>query len=188
MLTAAVRHWWVFIVQGILGIVLGVLVLVYPGIALLTLVYLFAAWAIITGAIQIYEGWRVAELRGRSWPFAVLGVVAIAAGLIAAFLPGITLVTLLIILGAWLLVIGIMVIYAAWHIRKEVTGEWVIALIGILTAVIGLVVLVYPSFGAALTLSFVALWAIVGGVFALLLGWRLRGLKTRVESAAPAGA
>ena len=87
MLIAAARHWWVFVVQGILGLVVGILVLVFPGIALLTLVYLFAAWAIISGATQIYEGWRVAEQRGRSWPFAVMGVVAIAAGLIAAFCP-----------------------------------------------------------------------------------------------------
>jgi uncharacterized membrane protein HdeD (DUF308 family) len=188
MLAAAARQWWVFILEGILGILLGILVLAYPDIALLTAAYLFAAWAIISGIGQIYEGWRVAELRGRSWPFALIGVLSIVAGIIAAFLPGLSLATLFIILGAWLLVIGVMVIYSAWHIRKEVSGEWVLALIGILTAVIGLVVLVYPSFGAALALSFVSLWSIVWGVFALILGFRLRGLKTRVESAAPPAA
>jgi uncharacterized membrane protein HdeD (DUF308 family) len=178
MLTASVRYWWVFVAQGALGIVFGILALAYPNIALLTLAYLFAVWAIASGVIQIYQGFRVAELRGRSWPFAVLGVTSIAAGVIAAFWPGLSLVTLAIVLGAWLLVFGIVQIYAAWRIRKEVSGEWILALVGILTAVVGLVVLYYPVFGLALTVSFIAIWAIVGGIFAIVLGWRLRGLQS----------
>src|SRR5262249_25246259 len=166
MLTAATRHWWVFIVQGILGILFGVLALIYPGIALLTFAYLFAAWAIVSGVTQIFEGWRVAEQRGRSWPFALMGVVSIAAGLIAAFLPGITIISLAIILGAWLVVFGVIQVYTAWHIRKEISDEWVLALVGVLTVILGLGILAFPVFGAVLGITFVAVSAIVGGVMA----------------------
>jgi hypothetical protein len=65
-LAAAAHQWWVLVLEGILGIVFGVLAILYPGITLVTLAYLFAAWAIVSGAFQLVEGWRVAEHRGRS--------------------------------------------------------------------------------------------------------------------------
>jgi uncharacterized membrane protein HdeD (DUF308 family) len=176
MLAVAARHWWVLAIQGILGIAFGVLALLFPGIALITLAYVFAAWALITGVSHLAEGFRVAEHRGRSWPFAVMGVLAIVAGILAALIPGLTIVGLVTLLGAWLVVQGVMEIYTAWRIREEVTGEWVLALIGILRVVLGLIILALPVVGLILTASFVGVGAIFAGAAALSLSWRLRKL------------
>ena len=70
MLADAARQWWVLVLQGVLGILFGILAIAFPDITLVTLAYLFAGWAIVAGTAQILEGWRVAEARGRSWPFA----------------------------------------------------------------------------------------------------------------------
>ena len=192
MLAVASRQWWVLVVQGVLGILFGVLAIAFPGIALLTLAYLFAAWALITGASQIGEGWRVAETRGRSWPFAVMGVVSIAAGILAALIPGITIYGLVVLLGAWFVVQGVMEVYAAWRIRAEVTGEWILALVGILTLIVGVIVLALPVVGAVLTVALVATWSIIGGIAAVALGLRLRQFRSRVtgtdQTAMPSGA
>jgi uncharacterized membrane protein HdeD (DUF308 family) len=182
VLAAAAHQWWVLVLEGILGIVFGVLAILYPGITLVTLAYLFAAWAIVSGAFQLVEGWRVAEHRGRSWPFAVMGVLAIVAGLVAAFVPGITIFGLVILLGAWLVVQGVMEIYTAWRIRDEVTGEWILALAGGLGVIAGLIVLAMPAVGIVLTVALIATWAIVGGILAIVLGWRLRNLGRRLGS------
>jgi uncharacterized membrane protein HdeD (DUF308 family) len=176
MLADAARHWWVLVLQGVLGILFGILVILFPALALTTLAYIFAAWALISGASQLGEGVRVAEARGRSWPFAVSGVISIAAGLIAAFLPGITILGLILLLGYWLVIQGVMEIYAAWRIRREITGEWILALAGIARAVVGVIILVIPFFGAILTVSFLAVSAILAGITALGVGMRLRGL------------
>src|SRR6476619_6848433 len=77
MLAVAARPWWVLVLQGILGVIVGVLALLLPGVTALTIAYLFAAWAIISGVSSVSEGVRVAEHRGRSWPFAVIGVFSI---------------------------------------------------------------------------------------------------------------
>jgi uncharacterized membrane protein HdeD (DUF308 family) len=178
MIAVAARLWWVLVLQGILGIVFGILAILFPDLALVTLAYFFAAWAIVTGVSHLAEGMRVAEARGRSWPFAVTGVISIAAGIIAAFLPGITILGLVLLLGAWLVTQGVMEIYTAWRIRREVTGEWILALVGILRTFVGLVVLALPIVGALITVTLLAVYSIVAGVTALALGWRLRGLRS----------
>ena len=176
MLEAAARYWWVLALQGVLGILFGVLAIIYPDIALATLAYIFAAWALIAGVSQVAEGFRVAEARGRSWPFAVSGVASIVAGIIALVVPGITILGLILVLGYWLVIQGIMEVYAAWRIRAEVTNEWILALAGIARVVIGVIILAIPYFGAVLTVSFLAVSAIFAGLAALSMGWRLRGL------------
>ena len=126
---------------------------------------------------QLIQGYRVAEARGRSWPFAVGGVVSIVAGIIAAFVPGITALALVILLGAWLAVLGVTEIYTAWRIRREVTGEWLLALLGVFRLAIGAIILVMPLLGAVITVAFVATWSIIMGVTAIALGWRLRQFR-----------
>jgi uncharacterized membrane protein HdeD (DUF308 family) len=179
MLAAAARLWWVLILQGILGVVFGAVAIMFPGIALVTLAYVFAAWAIVSGVSHVAEGTRIAEHRGRSWPFAVIGVISIAAGVIAALVPGITIVGLVLVLGLWLVVQGVMEVYTAWQIRREVTGEWILALAGILRVLIGVLIVAMPVLGAILGVAFLAVSSIFAGITAITLGWRLRGLAAR---------
>jgi uncharacterized membrane protein HdeD (DUF308 family) len=178
MLAAAARLWWVLVLQGILGIAFGILAILFPGLALVTLAYIFAIWAIVSGLSHLGEGMRVAEARGRSWPFAVIGVISLLAGVLAVIVPGITVFGLVLLLGAWLVTQGAMEVYTAYRIRREITGEWILALVGIVRTLIGLVILALPVIGALLTATLLAVYAIVAGVTALTLGWRLRGLRS----------
>jgi uncharacterized membrane protein HdeD (DUF308 family) len=187
VLAAASRQWWVVVLEGILGIVFGILALIYPGITLITLAILFAVWAIVAGLFEIIQGFRVAEHRGRSWPFAVMGVLAIAAGVIAFVVPGITLIGLAILLGAWLLVKGVLEVYTAWRIRNEVSGEWLLALAGVLAIVAGVIILAMPAIGIVLAIALIASWAIVGGVLAIFFGLRLRSLGQRMGTVGTPG-
>jgi uncharacterized membrane protein HdeD (DUF308 family) len=174
MVAVAARQWWVLALQGILGILFGVIAIALPDVALATIALLFAAWAIVSGISQLAEGWRVAEARGRSWPFAVGGIVSLVAGIIAAIVPGITILGIVLVLGAWLVIQGAMEVYAAWRIRREITGEWILALFGIVRVVLGVIILAMPIVGVVFTVALLATWSIVGGVAALLLGYRLR--------------
>ena len=176
MLATAARQWWVLVLQGILGIAFGVVALLNPGITLVTLALLFGAWALISGISSLAQGWRVAEHRGRSWPFAVSGIVSILAGILAILLPPAAIGGLILFLGAWLVVSGVMEAYAAYEIRREIDNEWMLAFVGILRAALGALILVAPIVGAILVVTTVGWVAIVSGLFAIGLGWRLRRL------------
>ena len=99
---------------------------------------------------------------------------SLVAGIIAAIVPGITILGIALVLGYWLVIQGAMEVYAAWRIRREVTGEWILALFGIARIVVGVIVLAMPIIGAILTVALVATWSIIAGIAALLLGFRLR--------------
>jgi len=174
MLAIAARQWWVLILQGVLGIAVGILAIIYPDLALATIALLFAVWAIASGAAQLTAGWRVAEARGKSWPFLVSGAVSVIAGILAVLYPDVTILYLILLLGAWILISGMMEVYTAWRIRNEVTGEWILALGGALRVIAGILILAMPYVGAILTAALFATWAILSGAAALFLGWRLR--------------
>jgi uncharacterized membrane protein HdeD (DUF308 family) len=182
MLAIAARQWWVLLLQGMLGIAVGVLAILSPGLALATIALLFGAWAIVSGVSQLAAGWRVAEARGRSWPFLLSGAVSVVAGVLAVVYPGITIVYLILLLGAWILVSGAMEVYTAWKIRDEISDEWILALIGVLRIVAGVIILAMPIIGAILTAALFATWAILSGIGALALGWRLRQFSGRATA------
>jgi len=182
VLAIAARQWWVLLLQGVLGIIVGILAILYPDLALATVALLFAAWAVVSGVSQLAAGWRVAEARGRSWPFLLAGAVAVIAGVLAVLYTGITILYLILLLGAWILISGVMEVYTAWKIRDEVTGEWILALAGILRIVVGLIILAMPIIGAILTAALFATWAILSGVAALFLGFRLRQFSGRASA------
>jgi len=185
MLAIAARQWWVLVLQGLLGIAVGILAIIFPDLALATVALLFAVWAIVSGVSQLSAGWRVAEARGRSWPFLVSGAVSVIAGILAVLYPDVTILYLILLLGAWILISGMMEVYTAWRIRNEVTGEWVLALGGALRVIAGILILAMPYIGAILTAALFALWAILSGAGALFLGWRLRQMNGRMATAPP---
>lgn len=187
MLANAARQWWVFVVEGVVGVIFGILALLLPDVTLLTLAYLFAAWAIISGVTALAEGMRIAGQRGRSWPFALTGVVSIVAGILAALLPGPTIAGLMLFLGAWLVVGGVAQIWAAYQIRRQIDNEWIIALLGALRAVAGLIILAFPIVGALLTVAYISWAAIIAGVIAVAMGLRLRGLRNSPLGRAASG-
>jgi uncharacterized membrane protein HdeD (DUF308 family) len=182
MLAVAARQWWVLLLQGVLGIAVGVLAILSPGLALATIALLFGAWAIVSGVSQLAAGWRVAEARGRSWPFLLSGAVSVVAGVLAVVYPGITILYLILLLGAWILVSGAMEVYTAWKIRDEISDEWILALIGVLRIAAGVIILAMPIIGAILTAALFATWAILSGIGALVLGWRLRQFSGRTTA------
>jgi uncharacterized membrane protein HdeD (DUF308 family) len=182
MLAIAARQWWVFVLQGLIGVALGILAFIYPDIALGTIALLFAAWAVISGVAQLTAGWRAAGGLGRSWPFLIAGAVSVIAGVLAVLNPGITILYLILLLGAWILVAGVMEVYAAWTIRNEVTNEWLLALGGVVRIGIGAIILAMPVIGAILTATLFALWVLIGGIAALFMGLRLRQVGGRLSA------
>jgi uncharacterized membrane protein HdeD (DUF308 family) len=184
MLAASIRQWWAFVLQGILGIVFGVLVLLFPDAALVTIVALFAAWAVISGIGALAQGLREAQHRGNSWPYFLIGVVAIAAGVLAVLVPASTVIALIAFLGAWQLVTGLTEIYVAYRIRREIDNEWLIAASGVLRAILGLAFLLMPGLGVVVSLIVIAANAFAFGILAIVTGLRLRTLRDRPTNSA----
>lgn len=173
---ALARWWWTFIVRGILAILFGVLAFFAPGLGIAVLVGLFAAWVIIDGIGNIIAGVR-GRGRDRNWWLEILeGVVGIAAGLIALIFPAYAAQVLVILIAAWAIVTGVLEIVAAIRLRELISGEVWMGLAGVASILFGVILLVFPAAGALSLVWLISSFAIVFGIFLILLGWRLRGI------------
>jgi uncharacterized membrane protein HdeD (DUF308 family) len=178
---AMARWWWTFVLRGVLAIVVGVLAFLAPGFGIAMLVGLFAAWALIDGAGSLLAGWR-GRGADRSWWLEILeGVVSIVAGLLALLFPVFAADVLVILIGAWAVITGVVEIVMAIRLRDEISGEVWLALAGVASILFGIVLFVFPAAGALSIVWLIGSFAIVFGAFLVLLGWRLRRIAQLAE-------
>ncbi len=112
---------------------------------------------------------------GRQWGWVALrGLVAVLFGLLALFLPGITLAALVLVWGAYALVDGVFALIAGWRIRDQDKPLWPLVLVGITGLAAGIVTFLWPGVTALVLLYIIAFWAIVAGVFQIVAAIRFR--------------
>ncbi len=177
-----VGNWWTFVLRGIAAILFGLLTILMPGIALLTLVLLWGAYAVVEGVINVVAAFRrTAADQQPWWALLIEGVVSIAAGAIAFLWPGLTALALLYIIAAWALVTGVLEIVAAIRLRKQIQGEWMLAVAGALSIAFGLLLFLFPGAGALTVVLWIGAYAVVFGIMLIALGMRLRKWVRAVE-------
>jgi hypothetical protein len=174
-----VRSWWVLALRGIFGIVFAVLALMWPGLTLLTLSVLFAAWALASGIVAVIGAIRHRRTEDDWWVPLLLGLVSIGAGIVAMLNPALTALVLVLVVGANALVSGVLDIVAAIRLRKAIRGEWLLALSGLASIVFGALVFLFPAAGAFALVWLISLYAFVSGVLLLAASLRARSLARR---------
>lgn len=110
-------HWVSLLVTGIAGVVAGLLTFFVPGITALVLLYFIAAWAVITGVAEIIAAVRLRKLIRGEWLLALAGVLSVLFGLFLAVFPGAGALTVVLWIGAYALVFGIMLLILAFRLR-----------------------------------------------------------------------
>jgi uncharacterized membrane protein HdeD (DUF308 family) len=167
------RRWHLVVLRGVVAVLFAVLAILWPGITVLSLALLFGAYTLLDGVTSIVMGLGRGTDRGYLITLGVLGVVA---GVIALVWPQITVVVLLVIIAVWAIVAGVMQIAAAVRLRKVMRNEWFLALSGVITLVLGLLLIVQPAEGAIALVIAIATFALVWGITLIVLGFRLRTL------------
>ncbi len=169
-----VRHWWALVLRGILAVIFGILVLVWPGIALASLVLVIGVYFFVDGLFAVAGSLTHREHYQHWWLTLIEGIIGIIAGIVAFVYPGLTAFTLLYIIGFWAILTGVFEVLAAFRLREVIHKEWILALVGIVSLLFGLFILFFPGEGALAILGIIAGYAILSGVLMILLGIRLR--------------
>ena len=95
------RRRWVVLLEGIAGIILGVLTFFYPGITALALLYLIAAWALVTGIFEIIAGILLPRIITGEWLTILSGIASVIFGLLLFFFPGAGALSLTWLIGVY---------------------------------------------------------------------------------------
>jgi uncharacterized membrane protein HdeD (DUF308 family) len=178
-------NWWALLLRGIVAIIFGIVAFVLPGVTVLSLVFVFGAYAIIDGIFAIGVGIRSPASGGSWWMMLLMGVVGVVVGVLAFVWPGVTAFTLLMLIAAWAVVTGIFEIIAAIQLRRVIKGEWLMILSGAASVIFGILVLIDPAAGAVAIVWLIASWAIVYGIILLALALRVRSHDHRHHGATP---
>jgi uncharacterized membrane protein HdeD (DUF308 family) len=188
MVSVLARNWGMVAVRGVVALLFGLLTLFRPGISLAALVILFGAYALVDGLFGVWSA--VANRHGEPHWVALLfgGLAGIAVGVITFLMPGITAIVLLYLIAAWAIVRGVAEIVMAIQLRKVLSGEWLLALAGVLSVAFGLFLIASPGAGALAVVLWIGFWAAVLGVVLIALAFRLRKWNRAVEAQAPSHA
>ena len=170
-------NWWLLALRGLVAVLFGVLAFVWPGITLITLVWLFGAFALVNGLLSLVLAAKAPKGYPRLGSLIFGGLLGILAGLVTFVMPGITALGLLILIAAWALVTGILEIIAAIRLRKIITNEWLLILAGIASVAFGVILLLRPAAGALALIWWFGAWALIFGILMIVLALRMRNWK-----------
>ncbi|ALA58427.1 conserved membrane protein of unknown function [Nitrospira moscoviensis] len=176
-------HWWAVAVRGLVGILVGVVAFFLPIPTLIALVYLFGAYALLDGLFNLVAAWRRTGSRRPWWALVLSGVAGIAAAAVSFVWPGITALALVYVIAAWALITGGLQIAAAIKLRKEMEGEWLLALTGLVSILLGGLLAVFPEAGAIGLVWYIGAFAFLSGVLMVALSMRLRARHEHTRSA-----
>jgi uncharacterized membrane protein HdeD (DUF308 family) len=108
------------------------------------------------------------------WVFLVRGIVAILFGILAFALPGITLASLVLVIGAYMLVDGALALWAAVTGQTAIENRWLVGLQGVLGVAVGVLTFLMPGITAIGLLVFIVAWALAVGVLQIVAAIVLR--------------
>ena len=97
---------------------------------------------------------------------------------VAFFWPGLTALVLLMFIASWSIIVGVMQIVGAIQLRKEIEGEWLLVLSGLLSIAFGIMLIVQPDAGAVAVVWIIGWYAILAGCIGIGLAFRLKKFKS----------
>ena len=120
---SAARAWWMWLLEGIAGLVIGLVSFVWPGLTAVALVYIIAAWALLTGVLEIVAAIRLRKEITGEWWLAAGGVLSIVLGAILAVAPGAGAVALIWLLGVYAILFGVILLGLGYKLRHFRLGR-----------------------------------------------------------------
>jgi uncharacterized membrane protein HdeD (DUF308 family) len=110
--------WWVTLLEGLAGIVVGFVAFFLPGAAAVALIYLIAAWAIITGIFELVAAVRLREEIQNEWALGLTGVLSVITGIILIVTLPLSITAVVWLIAAYAILFGILMVYLATRIRS----------------------------------------------------------------------
>ena len=173
MIAVLANNWWAIGIRGALAILFGLIALFLPGVTMLSLVVVFAAYAFLDGVLAIVSAVRAAREQER-WGYLLLeGLVDIAAAAVAVLWPGITVIAFVFVIAFWAIFTGILELAAAFRLQFIDGRGWLI-FGGIVSVLYGGLLIIAPMIGAVVLTWWLGAYALVFGVCLVVLAFKLR--------------
>jgi len=170
------RNWWLFVLAGLICLAAALAIVVWPDITLLVLGIVIGAYLLLAAALEIVDA-VLGDPGGRATS-AILGVVALVAGIICIRRPGESLLAVIVAIGIYLVVAGVIRAVRAFGVHG---GRGWALLVAAVDVVVGCLLLAWPDLGLVAVGIMVAASMAIRGAWAVFVGLKLRGLRGEEE-------
>lgn len=168
------RSWWALLLRGLAAIAFGLLTWLQPAASAAALLLVFGIYVFVDGVLGVYTAIRSRGASRYWWVVLLWGLTGVVVGVLTVLNPVVTAWVLTIYIGAWALITGLMQIIAAVRLRKEIQGEWVLVLSGLVSVLFGGLVLAQPGAGMMAMLWLLATYAVVFGLLMVILAFKVK--------------
>jgi len=172
------------IARGILAVIIGVIALAWPTVTVLALVILLAVYAFMASGMEAARGFS-SRTAGPVIGHLLLGLVDLAAGMVALVWPGPTALVLVLIVGVWAIIAGLVEFFAAFASGEPAGTRAVFILGGLATVAFGVVLCARPGIGAVTLALLFGLFNLISGIWMLVQGTELRRTGKTLHSVRP---
>jgi uncharacterized membrane protein HdeD (DUF308 family) len=166
------RNWWLFLILGLVSVIAGILAIVYPDITLLALGLFIGISLLFIGAMDIVDA--IAGSPDSRALSAIVGVLSLLAGLVCLRRPGESLLALVVVLGIYLVITGVVRFVRAF---SELEDRALLLGLAILDVILGILILSLPKLSLVTLAVLFAISLLARGVFAIFAAFRLRSLR-----------
>ncbi len=161
------------ILLGVLAIIVGIIAIAWPSVTILALVILFAVYAFIGAGLQAMRAFSSATA-GPVLGHLLLGLVDLAAGVIALVWPGPTALVLVLIVAIWAVIVGAVEVGAAFGSGETAGTRALFILAGLVSIAFGVVLSSRPDVGAVTLALMFGLFTMIYGVSLIVMGVEVR--------------
>ena len=174
------NNWWALVLRGVMGILFALITFAVPGITIAVLVTIFGFYALFDGIFAIVTSIRAARGHRRWGAFLLEGLIGVLFGLYAIIFPFGAAAAFVTFVAVWAIFTGVLEIAAAIRLRRQIKGEWLLILLGVLSILLGVILMAAPVSGAVFLVWVLASYGLIFGVLLIMLGFRMRRLPESV--------
>lgn len=165
LLTAA---WKLLLLRGVIGIVFGIIIMIWPQATIVVLMVLIGIWALVDGVGLAAQVFAKGASTGQRVFFGVMALLALVVALVAIFRPGLAASAVTWVIGIWLLVRGLFELVGAFS-STVAAPRWLLVLGALLDLVLGWLFVANPGTAAVAVAWLIGLVAVAWGIVFVVL-------------------
>ncbi len=168
------RNWLLLFLRGVLAVIFGLVVIIWPQISLHLIVYIFAIFAVADGIVSLLESIVKIKTINRWWFILIAGIISIGFGVFAFVYPKITLIILIYVIGIRAFILGIIEIMNVLKRGSEIEEEWFLIMSGVLSILFAIIIFFRPDIALTALVVILAIYAIFYGFLLIVLSLRIK--------------
>ena len=174
------RKWWVVLLQGILLIILSIYIFQNPVAVLTGISFWFGLVVLATGLLGIIA-WLAADKPEREGMSLFWSILTAAFGLLMLLHLLVTMKTLTVIFGLWMLITGLLLVQSGWSLRSRNSFGWIMVIAGVLSAVAAVMMVFNIGTGAVGISTLLGLQVLLTGIALVLLSFTKKIVGERLR-------